>query len=70
VSARFKVGQKVRSLIDAQGLERGAVYEVIDVREQVMFFGTFVTYLVKDKQSAAHVVTNGHLVLEAVEVES
>lgn len=63
----FTKGQLVQSTIDAQGLVRGAYYNVVDVQIMPTPFGNFVTYIVElvgaqvPKQIA---VVNGHLLLE------
>jgi hypothetical protein len=60
--ARFPEGQRVRALVDAQGLQRGAPYNVVAVHEQLTPVGNVVTYEVTDGTDR-FVVTNGHLVL-------
>ena len=66
----FKLGDKVRSRTDYQGLRLGHTYLVVDVRESPTPFGTFVEYSVRPADLADGAegftlgVVNGHLVLE------
>jgi hypothetical protein len=64
----FKVGEFVISRINAQGLTQGNLYEVVDVVERHLAFGTFVTYVLQDDNENRFAVSNGHLVLDRVAV--
>jgi len=68
LATRFQVGERVRSLVTAQGLEAGAVYTVRKVEAHPSpFGGTFAVYwLQRDGARTLRIVNNGHLVLEAV----
>lgn len=61
----FKVGDKVRSRVDAQGLVKGRVYEVVQTAVQHTPFGGFTEYKLVDGFFCGW-VGNGHLVLERV----
>lgn len=64
---RFKIGQKVRATVNAQGLRDGQVYEVTDATTVVTGFGGFTTYEVWDAEQLRMLsVGNGHLVLTEV----
>lgn len=63
---RHKVGDRVKSTINAQGLKKGEEYTVVDMDEMRTPFGTFVTYYVTDKKGKKHSVGNGHLVLQPI----
>jgi hypothetical protein len=60
------VGDLVRSLVNAQGLAKGQVYQVDDVTVRDMAFGRFVTYWLKDDNGHIYGVNNGHLLLAQV----
>jgi hypothetical protein len=65
--ATFKINDKVTSREDVQGLVRGVVYTVLDVKEYPSMFGSFVTYYLNDPftpEQVKHAVNNGHLILE------
>lgn len=58
------VGDRVRSNVDAQGMRRGGLFEVVAV---VSGFLGIVTYLVRAEDGRELEVGNGHLLLERVE---
>lgn len=61
---RFKIGQKVRAIVTAQGLVEGFKYTVTDVGEWGTMFGVFVNYAVQETPSHnALIIRNGHLLL-------
>lgn len=64
---RFKVGDKVVSHTDSQGLQEGKVYEVTDLTVRRTAFGEFVTYEVDSSDGEPVHVRNAHLVLALVE---
>lgn len=63
-------GTRVRSLVNAQGMTRGAVYTVVRVERRHTFVGSFTTLYVTSNESeapgSAFPVGNPHLVLEEV----
>jgi hypothetical protein len=66
MTTTFKTGQQVRSRVDAQGMAKGAVYEVVDVQTQWIVGSCYATYIVHDKDNDRELsIGNGHLVLES-----
>lgn len=67
MATKFKVGDVVRSKVDAQCMKVGGLYRVVDVDFVARgIFGEFVTYVVTPVGSNQRIdVGNGHLVLEA-----
>ena len=63
----FLVGDMVRADLTAQGLDRGWLYTVTEVHEDLTPFGNFVTYVVRHV-GLGHVcaVSNGHMLLTKV----
>jgi len=59
-----KVGDRVRSNVDAQGMRRGESFEVVAVSHG--YFG-IVVYRVRAEDGRELDVGNGHLLLERVE---
>jgi hypothetical protein len=63
----YQVGQRVESLVDAQGLTRGQAYTVVAVTTHRNFLGGYTRYDLKADSGAVYgSVGNGHLVLRAV----
>lgn len=61
---RFQVGQVVRSTVTAQGMTKGADYDVMQVDVRPSFLGATVEYQLQARDgSAAFWVGNGHLLL-------
>jgi len=69
---RFKEGQQVRSEVNAQGLTKGKLYEVVNVETQFILGSGYTTYTVIPVMPAGEFtdeefeVGNGHLVLSEV----
>ncbi len=63
----FETGQRVRAKVSAQGMHEDETYTVVDVERNDTPFGTFVTYMLTDEVGNRLAVTNGHLLLEAVQ---
>lgn len=64
----FKVGDRVRSKTNYQGLVNGEVYTVFEVRVLSLPFGDYVSYLVgRNDNGNLLSVSNGHLLLEKVQ---
>jgi hypothetical protein len=70
--SRFSVGQKVVSLVNAQGLVKGTAYLVRGASVRHTFAGGFTTYQLEslvemvDGETRILNVGNGHLVLTEV----
>jgi hypothetical protein len=63
----FKEGDRVRSNVDAQGMKKGNVYDVVDVESRHTPFGVFMTYQVVDPKTGVQLtVRNAHLLLSRV----
>lgn len=60
----FQVGERVTGSV--QGLQPGCTYEVVEVVEEWMPFGCFVTYRIAGPAGELVDVRNGHLVLSRV----
>jgi hypothetical protein len=60
---RFEVGERVRSLVDEQGLLAGVVYTVSKVETRSTFAGQFATYWLRLDGDRPLRVMNGHLLL-------
>lgn len=60
---RFKEGDRVRSLVNTQGLREGQEYTVSGVEVLSTPFGGFTTYTVTCEPDVYLPVTNGHLLL-------
>lgn len=70
---QFAIGQRVRALVTAQGLNTGWEYLIRSIQTRHTFLGGYTTYQV---ESIAQMVSgetqilsigNGHLILSAVE---
>lgn len=65
--SRFSVGQKVVSLVSAQGLSKGAEYEVVGHHVVRNFLGGYTQYKLQlSPGGPVHWVGNGHLILTEV----
>lgn len=60
------VGDRVRSLVNAQKLIAGSDYTVVDAIESVMIGSNYVTYVLQDDAGDRFAVCNGHLILDQV----
>lgn len=69
---KFKVGDTVRSRATVQGMTKGALYKVEDVRSRSNFTGRYTNYDLRlvGGNERANDVGNGHLLLELVEDQS
>jgi len=63
----FQEGDRVRSLIDAQHLQRGEIYTVVQINTNFTPVGEIVQYDVEDHAGDVIAVANGHVVLELVD---
>lgn len=61
---QFVKGDRVRGLVQAQGLVIDRVYKVVEVVVNSTPFGDFVGYQLEGPDASRNFVTNGHLVLE------
>ena len=59
----FNKNDKVKSKVNAQGLNKGEIYTIIGGTTQTTAFGDFVTYTLQGNDGGEHQVGNGHLVL-------
>jgi len=63
----FKQGQRVIANVNDQGLRAGQAYEITSADVYRTFFGSFVTYGLRDREGTVRTVRNGHLVLRPVQ---
>lgn len=61
--SRFSAGQKVVSLVSAQGLTKGKTYQVRRSATRSTAFGGFARYMVESEAGVLLTIGNGHLVL-------
>ncbi len=61
----FKTGSTVKSLVNAQGLTKGDIYEVAAIETKYTFAGGYSTYCLRDSAGKMYIVGNAHLVLGA-----
>jgi hypothetical protein len=72
IGERFEVGQRVRATASAQGLERGSLYEVVEIERGAMLpRGSMVSYRVREvveygSRPAPLWIENASFVLEGV----
>ena len=61
-----KIGTKVISKVNAQGMTEGESYTVVDRTQSAEFFGgIYITYTLQADNGDLLTVGNGHLVLQA-----
>lgn len=64
---KWTVGMKLRSLVDAQGMQKDDVVVVVDVLTRHTAFGGFTTLVCTNTRTQAQInVGNAHLVLAEV----
>lgn len=61
----FNIGQDVISTSDAQGLNKGAAYQVSNINEWPTRFGTYVEYTLTAAGGKELTISNGHILLRA-----
>ena len=62
--SRFKVGDRVRAIGEADGLQPGAQYTVAGVEETFLIMSHHVTYQLRSEEGGSVAITNGHRLLE------
>ena len=67
MNTEYAIGDVVASTVDAQGMDKDAIYCVVDVLTKPSFLGTFVTYVLEGEVGERLVIGNGHLVLRKAE---
>jgi len=60
----YKIGQKVEATIEAQGMNKGERFVVLDRVASYTPFGKFVTYTIKNKKKELQ-IANAQFVLKA-----
>jgi hypothetical protein len=60
----FSRGQRVRSRVDAQGLDKGQEYTLVDYSITPTPFGNFVYYIAESDSGERFTVANAHLLME------
>lgn len=65
---KWEIGQLVESLVDAQGMTKGARYRVVDLETRSTLAGKFSTYYLAGEHDrsggASLAIHNAHLVLK------
>jgi hypothetical protein len=61
----FNIGQDVISTTEAQGLTKGATYQVSNITKATTPWGTYVEYTLTAAGSDQVTISNGHILLRA-----